>query len=214
MNRARSDHAGRFTLIELLVVIAIIAILAALLLPSLNQARDRAKEMNCLNMKKQLIMVTQNYSTDYQDYILGAVQPSGTTPVLDLLKQYNYIASNKTFWRCPGSSKEPVSNGNATNGPTIGANYNYYKKYGAFISFKINQLRFPSDRAMWSCTRGTSQWGGTDGGFGWCQINEMGFFHQMGKGVTVSCLDGHAEALRYVDVQNKPQRFMLPWSNN
>jgi len=114
-----------FTLIELLVVIAIIAILAALLMPALERARDAARKASCLVNIRQLYTLMVMYGNDRADYVpygwyimerqwVGWSYAGFVHNVME-----GYISPNSPAWLCPGwPANRPYQDGlNVTGTP-------------------------------------------------------------------------------------------------
>lgn len=90
----------KFTLIELLVVIAIIAILASMLLPSLQKARERAKESACVSNQKQLASAFIMYSNDFKGWLPPATMYMGSGS-----QRWSYFLGTLQYVRRPATGK-------------------------------------------------------------------------------------------------------------
>jgi prepilin-type N-terminal cleavage/methylation domain-containing protein len=180
---AHRPTAG-FTLIELLVVIAIIAILAAMLLPALAKAKERAKRAQCLSNLRQLAIGMTIYAVDNLDQVVRARQIPGSPPgafVQNCLNPPEAAAAatiglkvntnTLTVWTCPNRPGLPIYEASYPQW-VIG-----YQYFGGITSWLNPAGTFParspvklaSSKAVWVLAadpvmKVNGSWGGQESG--------------------------------------------------
>ena len=140
----KSDKA--FTLLELLVVIAVIALLAALLLPALKQARDKAKQTQCLGNLRQLALAAGFYAADHDDWMVPQLSGAKLWPIILQICGYlpgpqDHGSEPQGVFRCPSAVTRMV--GTTATDATTGFNW-HGAEYG--VNFRAD---YTGDLTSW-----------------------------------------------------------------
>jgi LacI family transcriptional regulator len=203
MNRTKRGSSlrfapvARFTLIELLVVIAIIAILATMLLPALQMAKEMGHRIVCVNNLKQCAMVGTSYTTDHNGFIATYL----TTPGMDYSWASNFY--NNKYIDNFGSVLCPLSAPYKYTGVPDGvAKYYVYgmlEYAGGYTSdffnthmLNGNRVRYPSDYPFFADS-GSSDWQKQCYNFSLYESPHQFLRLAHINNSNVAFLDGHAE---------------------
>ncbi len=116
-----------FTLIELLVVISIIALLIAVMLPSLAQARESAYRAKCLSGTRQTSVAVLAYATDNREYLLNS-KPTANKPNINVAYHVKLVDENYA------QSTLFTNKGGCPHGPTTYIDWTLGDEYGGFAS--------------------------------------------------------------------------------